>query len=65
MEKVFHEKSSEEKILPDPSGTNILKNKYTLTVVIFDFILKEDHQQTIQPKLGKILKLDQWFYHRF
>jgi len=24
MEKVFHEKSSEEKILPDPSGTNIL-----------------------------------------
>jgi hypothetical protein len=58
-------KSSEEKILPDPSGTNILKNKYILTVVIFDFILKEDQQQTIQPKFGKILKLDQWFYHRF
>jgi hypothetical protein len=32
MEKVFHEKSSEEKIIPDPSGTNILRNTYTLSL---------------------------------
>jgi hypothetical protein len=30
MEKVFHEKISEERIF-FPSGTNILRNKYTLT----------------------------------
>ena len=36
MEKVFHEKSSEEKNITRiffSSGTNILRNKYTLTVL--------------------------------